>query len=593
MPTRISLSIALCLMFVAIGCMDVPEPTLSNDDVDGSTGSPDAPDARTGSPDATTAPAMLKLEPQAHDFAAVDLAAPAGTHMFVATNEGNQATGPLDVTLDRPARTTYTIVNDECTGRSLATLESCKFDVIFDPDDVGSQSAAVIVSGQPGGSQTSSLVGTGTANVFVTLTGDGSGSVISTPAGIDCGPDCTAPFSTSDVTLTPSSVVGSRFLAWNGCTMIAGSDCSLTMSQERVVSATFERAQPALSAGSSHTCALTTAGGVKCWGHNGFGQLGDGTTTDRPQPVDVVGLTTGVVEVSAGSFHTCALTSGGVVKCWGRNPYGQLGNGTDIDSSQAVDVFGGAVAVAAGYNHSCAITSGGGLRCWGRNASGSVGDGTTTDRSTPRNVIGLSSGVLAVSLGNAQSCALTSSGGLKCWGYNVYGQVGDGTTTNRTAPVDVVGLTSGVVAVSAGGVHTCARTNGGALKCWGHNVYGAVGDGSTSNRSTPADVVGFSTGAAVVAAGGNHSCAITTTGAAKCWGRNQLGAVGDGTTVDRTTPAGVVGLSTDTTGVRGGGNHSCALMKGGELRCWGWNEHGQVGDGTTSDWLTPTSVQGL
>ena len=209
----------------------------------------------------------------------------------------------------------------------------------------------------------------------------------------------------------------------------------------------------AVAAGSHHTCALTTGGGVKCWGRNYAGQLGDGTTTDRTMPVDVVGLTSGVAAVAAGYQHTCAVTTAGGLKCWAGNVYGELGDGTTTRRATPVDVVGltsGVVAVAAGGYHTCALTTAGGVKCWGLNSSGQLGDGTTTDRTTPVDVSGLTSGVAAVAAGYYHTCALTTAGGLKCWGWNVYGQLGDGTTTNRTAPVDVVGLTSGVAAVAPG-----------------------------------------------------------------------------------------------------------------------------------------------
>ena len=350
----------------------------------------------------------------------------------------------------------------------------------------------------------------------------------------------------------------------------------------------------AVSVGGSHTCALTTAGGLKCWGRNKRGQLGDGTATDRATPVDVVGLTGGVAAVSAGSEHTCALTTAGGLKCWGRNG-GALGDGTNPDRTAPVDVSGltsGVAAVAAGSAHTCAVTTVSGLKCWGSNASGQLGDGTGGGiRITPVGVVGLTNGVAAVSAGG-HTCALTTAGGLKCWGRNFEGEVGDGTQVTRTTPVDVVGLTSGVGAVSAGNFHTCAVTTTGGLKCWGSNSSFQLGDGTTTQRITPVDVVGLTSGVAAVSAG-HHTCALTTTGGLKCWGSNQFGSLGDGTTTNSTTPVDVVGL-TSGVGAVSGGVHTCAAVTtAGGLKCWGRNFLGQLGDGTTTNRTTPVDVTGL
>jgi alpha-tubulin suppressor-like RCC1 family protein len=247
-----------------------------------------------------------------------------------------------------------------------------------------------------------------------------------------------------------------------------------------------------ISAGGSHTCAITSFGGVKCWGDNYYGALGDGTGSYTTAPLDVSGITANMIAVSTGAYHTCALSSSGSVKCWGYNYYGQLGDGTRTDRLTPVDVSGltsGVSVISTGGSHTCALTSTGGVKCWGYNYYGQLGDGTTTQRTTPVDVSGLTSGVSVISTGGSHTCALTSTGGVKCWGRNDYGQVGDGTTTNRASPVDVSGLTSGVIAISVGTDHTCAVTSTGGVKCWGDKSYGQVGDGTPFYRSTPVDVL--------------------------------------------------------------------------------------------------------
>ncbi len=260
-------------------------------------------------------------------------------------------------------------------------------------------------------------------------------------------------------------------------------------------------------AGGYHTCALTTSGGVKCWGYNSEGELGDGTYVDSTVPVDVTGLSSGASAVTGGGLHTCALTTSGGVKCWGNNGFGELGNGsTTVGGSIPVDVTGlssGVTVVSAGEHYTCALTTSGGVKCWGKNGNGQLGNGTDSGpqicgsrsqapcSTTPVDVTGLSSGVSAIEAGVYHTCALTTSGGVKCWGYNGNGQLGNGTTTSSNTPVDVTGLSSGVTAVSAGGNHTCALLTSGGVKCWGSNYYGQLGNGTSTNSATPISVIGF------------------------------------------------------------------------------------------------------
>jgi alpha-tubulin suppressor-like RCC1 family protein len=254
----------------------------------------------------------------------------------------------------------------------------------------------------------------------------------------------------------------------------------------------------AIATGGGHACALTTRGGVKCWGWNSGGQLGNGSPAYQSNtPVDVKGLGSGVTAIAAGGGHTCALTSRGGVKCWGFNGNGQLGNDAaayKYGSRTPVDVKGltsGVVAIAAdGQNGSttggqtCALTAAGGVKCWGYEpGTGAPGCCSLT----PVDVAGLSSGVRAIISG----CALTRAGGVKCWGGNAWGEVGNGSTTPSRTPVDVAGLTSGVRAITAGARHNCALTSGGGVKCWGWNGSGQLGNRSTTDSSSPVDVVGL------------------------------------------------------------------------------------------------------
>lgn len=361
-----------------------------------------------------------------------------------------------------------------------------------------------------------------------------------------------------------------------------------------------------ISGGYWYTCAVTTSGGVKCWGDNANGKLGDGTTTRRLTAVDVVGLTSGVVAIAAGNSHTCALTSVGGVKCWGGNNSGQLGDGTTTSRTTPVYVAGltsGVVDISMDADHSCALTDTGSVKCWGKNILGELGDGTTMNRLSPVDVSGLSSGVRSISAGGwlagGHSCALTVTGGLKCWGRNMYGQLADGTTVNRLTPVDVSGLLSNVTSVSVGhsggpqqGEFTCALTSAGGVKCWGENLHYQLGNSAPDNQLTPLDVSGATTSVAGISTGGNHACILTTAGGVKCWGNNVQGELGDNTLIDSAFPVNVTGLSSGVTAISAGGFHNCAFVTSG-VKCWGSNVAGELGNGTTTNSLTPVDVIGF
>ena len=351
----------------------------------------------------------------------------------------------------------------------------------------------------------------------------------------------------------------------------------------------------ALAAGWDYTCALTATGSVKCWGDNVNGVLGDGTTTTRLTPVDVSGLSNSVITLAPGWVHTCALTTAGGVKCWGNNDWGQLGDGTETDSLTPVDVSGlssGVTALAAGWYHTCALTTAGGVQCWGNNSLGQLGDGTMTDSYTPVGVSGLSSGVIAVTAGASHTCALTIAGNVKCWG-NISGGLpgrfplwGDYSST----PEDMNGLSGDIIALEAGYSHTCALTAAGGVKCWGDNVYGQLGDGTTTDSDMPVNVNGLSGVVISLAAGGTHTCALTAEGGVKCWGENSDGQLGDGTEMDSFTPMDVSGLSNGVAALTAGEYHTCALTNAGGVKCWGNNDWGQLGDGTETDSFSPVNV---
>jgi alpha-tubulin suppressor-like RCC1 family protein len=335
---------------------------------------------------------------------------------------------------------------------------------------------------------------------------------------------------------------------------------------------------------SDHTCVITTGGGVKCWGDNSSGGLGDGTTTASSTPVDVAGLASGVTAIAAGDRYSCALTSGGGVRCWGYNEYGQLGDGTNTDSATPVDVAAlasGVRAIDARGEHTCALMTAGGVKCWGANINGQLGDGTTASSGVPVDVAGLTSGVSAIAVGGEHTCALTNGGNLKCWGWNGKGQVGIGTTTDVDTPVDLPGLTGAVSAVAAGGRHTCALMTAGGVSCWGYNEFGQLGDGTTSDSPMPVAVAGLPRSVRAITTGGNFSCALKTDGAVMCWGNNGAGQLGDGTYTDSPAPVEATGLASGVSAIAAGYYHICGITKDRGVTCWGGNDSGQLGIGTT------------
>jgi len=348
-----------------------------------------------------------------------------------------------------------------------------------------------------------------------------------------------------------------------------------------------------VAAGDRHTCALTANGAVWCWGENESGQLGTGTTADSAIPVAVPSLTSGVAAISAGGAHTCALTTQGAARCWGDNSSGQLGDGTMSQRNSPVGVSGlssGVVAVSAGDAHSCALTASG-VSCWGDNSSGQLGDGQACGEAchTPAQVSSLAD-ASAISAGGAHTCALIGEDGVSCWGSNSAGQLGDDQACGLlcTGAVSVSGLSDGVSSISAGVAHTCAVMAAGGAKCWGDNQPGQLGDGTTFERHVPVDVSGLTSGVTANGAGDSHTCALTAN-QTLCWGDNFFSQLGDGTSADRPIPGPVEDLD-ESAALSVGNFHTCVRSQDDALKCWGDNAYGELGDGTTTNRAIPVDV---
>lgn len=291
-----------------------------------------------------------------------------------------------------------------------------------------------------------------------------------------------------------------------------------------------------VGAGEFVACGITTLKKVKCWGF----WVGDGTSTSRYSPTEIVDTASEFVDLAVGSYHACAITTAGVMKCWGDGWDGKLGSGnTSAGTSPVVADSGTAYKrVAAGRNHTCGITMADALKCWGTNSAGQLGIGSTASPQLTPQIVDSGESYSEIAAGEDNTCGITTAGVLKCWGANGAGQVGDGTTVLKSSPTVIdSGTGYSKVAVASSGYHTCGITVAGALKCWGTNGSGRLGDGTTTSRSVPTPVNLAPTVFREVATGGGQSCAISTGGQLYCWGANSWGQLAIGNTTTQTTPA--------------------------------------------------------
>jgi alpha-tubulin suppressor-like RCC1 family protein len=349
----------------------------------------------------------------------------------------------------------------------------------------------------------------------------------------------------------------------------------------------------------AQTCNQPTSGAAGnsvayAWGGNFNGQLGDGTAIERHDAVRVQNLS-GLLTVAGGSAHSLALKNDLAVWAWGLNSQGQLGDGTaGISRIVPVQVqnITGVIAIAGGFMHSLALKNDGTVWAWGWNMFGQLGDGTNTDRHTPVQVRNLS-GVTAIATTNGgnHNLALKSDGTLWAWGDNFFGQLGDGSTVHRSAPVQVQNL-SGVTCMAAGSGHSLALLQDGTVRAWGQNVAGALGDGTTIDRLTPVQVQNLN-GVQALAAGIGFSLALKSNATVWAWGTNDFGQLGDGTNNNHSTP---VQVSTNVSGViaiAAGESTAYALRSDAIVQAWGDNSFGQLGDGTTVGHPFAVQVAGL
>ncbi len=365
---------------------------------------------------------------------------------------------------------------------------------------------------------------------------------------------------------------------------------SVTVGTIKYASAIGGTATPSVASGEGHSCALSHAGLVFCWGANVDGQLGNGGTTRSNVPVAVIGLPPDVVAIAAGQYHNCALTRLGAVLCWGYNANGELGNGqSETQSSTPVPVTGlsgGAVAISAGGYDTCVVTTTGAGLCWGA-ASGAT---------VPTQPSGLTSPLVSIAAGSYHFCAVTSAGADLCWGLTSNGELGNPNATSTITPypvLDPAGTANlpAVAAFSSGYGNTCARNADGTMLCWG---AGPVGDGTTNSYDLPVQVLAAAgtplSGVTAIATGNSNACALTAGGAMLCWGLNSWGQLGTGSYQETEFPTPVKGLSSGVTVISMGEDHSCAVTAPGAVWCWGLIA---LGNGTTNGSDAPVQVFGV
>lgn len=337
------------------------------------------------------------------------------------------------------------------------------------------------------------------------------------------------------------------------------------------------------------SCGLTDVGAAYCWGFGLSGVIGDGSTDDEQSPVPVSGGITFASITTHGS-HACGLAPSGAAYCWG-------GDQLILPDSQAtIELVPGPVgggiffeSLSAGESQTCGVTAAGSAYCWGANGAGELGDGTRLARFTPTAVTGGVVFARVFTSDFAQACGLAAGGQAFCWGWNIYGSLGFPSTvvdSVRTAPTAVPNFLFATMAL--GMYHTCGLTLGGQAYCWGFNDQGQLGDGTTTNSPSPVAVATSLTFVSL-AAGGEHTCGLTSTGAAYCWGDNFLGDLGDGTGIPRSLLVAVLG-GIPFVRLTAGNSHTCGVTSGGAAYCWGDNEQGALGIGTTVSYFTPALV---
>jgi len=423
------------------------------------------------------------------------------------------------------------------------------------------------------------------------------------------------------------------------------------------------RTAVAIASGGQHTCAILDNGSVSCWGYAGSGALGTGQTSGSqttPILTGSLGIGRTAVAIAAGGAYTCVTLDNGSASCWGSSGwvggYGQLGNGgtadkyyptavsgsdvfdsstggnaltasvegaaltidqamTDItfqynassssgsggSSSSSSTVFSNS-KISAGFSHTCAIVDNGSVSCWGSRSNGKLGNGVSSGTQlTPTLTSSLGAGrtAVAISAGSAHTCVILDNGSVSCWGYGTNGRLGNGGTTQKSTPTltSSLGTNRTAVAISAGSGYTCAILDNGSVSCWGEGALGRLGNGGTSDSHTPTLVssLGLGRTAVAISAKGNHACAILDNGSVSCWGAGNYGKLGNGGTTESLSPTLTSSLGPGRTAVAIStyDKHTCAILDNGSVSCWGYGGAYQLGNGISGSVTAPTLTLSL
>jgi alpha-tubulin suppressor-like RCC1 family protein len=336
-----------------------------------------------------------------------------------------------------------------------------------------------------------------------------------------------------------------------------------------------------IAAGVSHSCVLLSNGTARCWGYNGWNELGAQNGTSSSVPIVAAGVagSNRGTSIDASNQHNCVVTREARAYCWGKDDYDQLGK-----RFTSADVIG----IGAGNEHTCALVYPGTVRCWGRGGSGRLGNSTPWFDEWSWVTVNNVTTATALAVGHTHACAALVDGTVRCWGDNSSGQVGDDSGLSAVDSGELVVDVAGAIGVAAGGAHSCALLSNGTVKCWGDNSLGQLGDGTNMSQPVAVPVLGL-TAAVAIDAGHSHTCAVLEDGTARCWGSNGAGELGDGTAEERANPVVVEGLE-GVRAIAAGGSHTCAVLDNGRVYCWGYNYHGQLGDGTELASAEPVEV---